>query len=135
MQDHLTPLCSFQSKNTLSFQRTKFYSCSGHSHNKPLQDLLEDTGCWAVFLIHSFPSYYSKVHKINGLPISYLQTFRTPMVNKAVFLEEELQNKCPLCWKQCMYARLGGMALQLRSLGLGSKKQRARELLCVQIKS
>lgn len=48
------------------------------------------------------------------------------MVNKAVFLEEELQNKCPLCWKQCMYARLGGMALQLRSLGLGSKKAKGK---------
>lgn len=40
----------------------------------------------------------------------------------SAFLQEELQNQSPLCWKQCMYARLEEMAVKLRSLGLGSKE-------------
>lgn len=30
------------------------------------------------------------------------------MVNKVLFLQEELQNKSPLCWKQWLYARGAG---------------------------
>lgn len=60
MQNHLTQ------KKILSFQMTKSDPCLDHIQ-KDLSDLYKGSSWWAVLLFHSYPCYYSNLHKINGL--------------------------------------------------------------------